>query len=244
MSTAQTFQSFAEALVAPRRGLAAAAASGSFVPPLVAATLAALALAAVVTPRLDFERGVDEALDRAAAAPGAPSAQPASPHDREVAVARAEKLGRIASYATGLFAPALRAVAAAVALFLAFALVGTAAPFRGTLAVAAWGFLPLGLRSLLLLPAALTMRGVAPEDVERALPSSLAALLPGSADPRLQAVAASLDLFSAWAVVLIALGMAHAALTTRPRAFTVVGVLWASYVLLRHVALPGLAGAP
>jgi hypothetical protein len=242
MSIAQTFQSLAEALVAPRRGLAVAADARSFGWPLVGATLAALALAVVVTPRLDFERGVDDALERAAQ--DAPAGEPVSPHDREVAVARAEKLGRIASYAAALLGPALRAVAAAVALFLAFALVGPAAPFRATLSVVAWGLLPLAVRQLLLLPAALAMRGATPEGVERALPSSLAALLPASAPPRLLSVGASLDLFACWALVLVALGMAHAAGTTRARACTVVAVLWASYVLLRHVALPGLAGTP
>jgi hypothetical protein len=235
MSTAETF---ADTLVSPGRGLAAAVERRSFLPPLFAATLAAFVLSLVATPRLDFERGVDDALERAA-----PATQPPSAHDREVAVARAEKLGRIASYAAGLFEPALRVFGAALGLFLAFSLAGAAAPFGATLSVAAWGLLPLAARSLLLLPAASQLRNVAPGDLTRALPSSVAALLPPSAPPRLAAVAASLDLFTAWALVLVALGMAHAAETTRARALTVVVVLWASYVLVRHVALPGLLPA-
>ncbi|MFL5301611.1 MAG: YIP1 family protein [Anaeromyxobacteraceae bacterium] len=239
MSTAEILT---DTLTAPARGLAAAAERRSFVAPLALATLASLALALVATPRLDLERAVDDALESAAAA--APTPQPVSPHDREVALARAEKIGRIGAYADGLLGPALRALGVAAALFAAFALLATPAPFGATLAVVAWGSLPLALRALLSLPAVLSMRGVTPDAIERALPSSAAALLPATAPPRLAAAASSLDLFSAWAVVLVALGMAHATGTARGRALAVVLVLFASYVLVRHVALPGLAAVP
>jgi hypothetical protein len=231
MSTAP----LAEALVSPERAIAAAADRRSWLPPILVATAASLLVAAIATPRIDFERPVVEVLDRDLEA-----RQQLSPHEVEEKLAQATRVGAVAAYARGLFAPALAACAASVALALAFRVAGARAPFRPTLAVASWGLLPLALRSLLVLPAVWRMHDVAADDVDRALPSSLGALVPASAAPRLASLAHAIDLFSLWAVALVALGMAHVARTSRARAFVVVGVLWASYVALVHVALPGL----
>jgi hypothetical protein len=233
MSTAR----IAEALVAPARGLAAAADRRSWVAPLAAATLASALVGAVAVPRIDFERGALEELDRDPQA-----AQQPSPHAVEEKLAQARKVGAATRYAAALVGPALAALGASLVLAVAFRVAGARPPFAETFAVVSWGLLPLALRSLLLLPALLRMRGVAPHDVERALPSSLGALLPVGAPERLAAPAHALDLFALWAAALVALGMAHVAGASRGRAFAVVLALWVSYVLVARVALPGLMG--
>jgi Yip1 domain len=235
MSTAQLF---AEALVAPARGLAAAAERRAILAPLLAATLASLAAAAVVTPRLDFDRAVYDAIDKD------PQAQQLSPHELEERLAQARKVGSIASYAGAAFGPTLAALGAAVALSLAFRVAGARPAFAPTLAASSFAMVPLALRSLLLVPAATRMQGVSAEQVSRALPSSLGALLPATAPPRLLALAHAVDLFSLWGVALAALGMAHAAGVARGRALAVVALLWASWILVVHVALPGLTAGP
>lgn len=234
-----TSETFTEPLVAPGRPLAAAADRGSVLAPLLAATAAALVYAAVVTPRLDFERPALDALEKDPVA-----AEQLSPHDREVALARARKIGTIQGWSWALVGPALLAGGAAAALVAGFRVAGSRPGLRPTLAVASWGLLPLWARDLLLVPAATRMRGVSAAEVESALPSSVAALLPASAPPRLAAVASSLDVFSLWAVALVAIGMAHVAGVSRARAATVVLVLWGAWVLVAHVALPGLLAAP
>src|SRR6266540_513373 len=190
MSNAQLF---ADTLLAPARGLPAAAERRAFVPPLVAATLASLLFAVVATPRIDFERRVLEELDRDPQA-----AQQLSPHEVEEKLAQARKLGTVASYAAGALGPVLAALAVALTLAVAFRVAGGRSPFGATLAAVSWGLLPLALRSLLLLPAVTRMREVAAVDLERALPSSLGALLPATAPPRLAALAYAVDLFSLW----------------------------------------------
>ncbi len=237
MSIAQTF---ADTFVAPERALAAVTARRSFVPPLLASTLAALAFAAVLVPRLDYERSVDEALDRAAIA--APQAQAQTPHEREVAVEAARKMGSVGAYAGALFAPSLRALGIAFALFVGFRLAGQRPAFVPTLAVTAWSLLPLALRALLAIPAVARRGSIAASEVTGLLPSSLAALAPPGASPRLASALSGLDLFSVWALGLLALGMAEVAGATRTRSVAVVASLWVAYLLLFHVALPGLAG--
>jgi Yip1 domain len=234
MSTAHLF---ADTLLAPGRGLATAAARRSFVPPVLAATAAALLAASVLAPRVDYQRSVEEQL-----AQHPEAAAQMSPHDRELALAQAQKLGALSTYAQGLFGPALRTAAVAFCLLVAFRLASRPVPFAPTFAVTAWATLPLALKDLLSVPALWRMRGVSLQEAERALPSSLAALLPDGARPQLVAAAGAVDLFALWALVLVALGMAEVAQVDRRRSFAVVVVLWASFVLLQRVAAPGLAG--
>jgi hypothetical protein len=242
MSSAQpSVQLFADALLAPARGLPAAAERRAVAAPLLAATFASLLLAAVATPRVDFEGPALDEMDREARR-DPQAAQQLTPHEVEEKLAQARKLGAVRSYAAGALGPGLAAVGAALALMLAFRVAGSRPPFGATLAASSWGLLPIALRSLLLLPAVSRMRGAAPGDVERALPSSLGAVLAATAPARLVALAYAVDLFSLWAVALVALGMAHAAGTTRARAVAVVAILWVSYILVAYVALPGLIG--
>jgi Yip1 domain len=228
---------FADTLVAPSRGLAAAAARRSIAPPLVAATAVTLLVAALLVPRLDYQRTVDALLEREPQA-----AAQLTPHDHEVALQQAEKLGGVTAWAAGLLTPALRALGIAIGLAVAFRAAAAPAQFAPTLAIAAWGTLPLALRELLSIPAILRMQGVGPEEVERALPSSLAALLPDGASPPVLALAGAFDLFTLWSLTLVALGMAGVAGVSRRRALAVVLVLWGSGVLLVRVALPGFTG--
>jgi hypothetical protein len=234
MSTAQTF---ADTLLAPGRALAGAAARRSFLPPLLVATVASLLLASAVAPRFDYERAVDQQIEK-----NPQAAQKMSPHDREVALAQAQKLGAFLTYAAALLWPTLRALAVAICAFVAFRVAGARASFAGLLAVASWGLLPLAVKDLASLPALLRMHGITAQDAERALPSSLAALLPPDAHAPLAELAWGLDLFSVWSVGLVALGAAQVSGASRQRSLAVILVLWGSYVLLTRVALPGLMG--
>jgi hypothetical protein len=237
MSTVQTF---AATLVAPGRGLAAAADRRSFLPALAAATLVSLLWAAVLVPRLDLRRTVVDALEQRAAE----SSEPTSPHDREVAVAQAEKLAAFSAYAAALLEPALRALAVATCLFAAFRLAGARPGWGPLLAVSSWGLLPLSARALLSLPALLRADALAPGEAELLLPSSLAAFLPATAPGQLVSAAAAVDLFALWAVALVAVGAAGLVRWPRRRAAAVVLVSWGAYVLLSRVALPGLLAPP
>ncbi len=232
-----TARLFTDSLLAPSRGLAAAAARRSIAPPLAAATAVTLLVAALLAPRVDYRRTLDAQLDRDPQATAH-----LTPHDREVALQQAEKLGGVTAWAGGLLTPALRALAIAVGLFVAFRVAAAPASFGPTVAVAAWGTLPLALHDLLSVPAILRMQGVAALETERALPSSLAALLPEGASPPVLALAGAFDLFALWSLALVALGMASVAGVSRRRALAVVLVLWGSCVLLLRVALPGFAG--
>jgi len=224
------------ALTAPGRGLAAVAARQRLLTALLVATLASLLVALVTVPRTDFTRDVAAQLGREAAA--------MTPHQLEEAEAQAAKLGAVAGYAGAGLGPALAILGTGLACWLAFKVAGTRPGLKASLAVSAHALLPLFLARLLTLPAVLLQAPLPAADLPRLLPSSLAALLPAGASPLALAAASSLDLFTAWAVVLLVLGMARVAGASRRRAGLVVAVLWAAQVAFLKLAPAAMAAGP
>lgn len=221
----------------PGGGLPAAAGRGRAATELAIATAAALLFAAVAVPRTDFERAAAAELDDAA--------RPVelTQHDREQAIARARKLGAITAYSRAALLPALFAAGAAVALWVGFRVAGTRPALRPTLAVVVHGMLPVWLGGLLAIPAAIVRAPVPLEDAGRLVPSSLAAWL-RPVPPPLGAALSAVDLFTLWAVALVAAGMARASGASRRRAFAVTIVLFLAYVALAKVVPAGAGAGP
>lgn len=227
---------FADVLASPARGLAAAAAKKSILPPIVVATAASLLFAAVLVPRVDWERMAQEQLDRV------PATVQLTPHELEEKVATVRKLGAVSAYGGAAVGSAALAVVAAVFLWTGLRVAGARPGFLPTLSVGAWGLLPGALARLLLIPAVLAHPAVDPRTVGALAPWSAAWFLPAGTKPQLLALAASVNLFSLWIAVLLAVGMAHVAQVSRARAGTVVGVLWALATAVQMLAA-GATGA-
>ena len=220
--------------LAPERALPAAERASPW-PPLLVATALSLLLAAALAPRIDYAAGALAELDKDPQATAL-----LSPHDRTAKLEQAAKVGAFLAYAKALALPALRAGGVALALALGFWLAGTPAALLGAFRVASYGLLPLALRDLLSLPAALRAKDLPPGAAGGLFPSALARLLSPAAPPPLVHLAEGLDLFALWAVVLLALGMAEVAGASRRRALGVLLALWVFYLLGARVALPGL----
>lgn len=215
-------------LTRPDHGLAAVATRRRSLTALAVATLASLLFTAVAVPRIDFGREAGRGGDG--------QVEELTPHQLEQARLQAAKIGAVAGYANALLGPALLVLGSALALWLAFKVAGTRPGLKATVAVAAHAFLPLFLAQLLAVPAVLAKAPLGAQELPRLLPSSLAALLPPGASPVLTALASSADLFTLWAVVLLVIGMAKVAGSTRLRAAVVVGLLWASQVAVLKIA--------
>lgn len=230
----------ARTFTAPVRGLAAAVERRRSLTAVALSTLAALAFAIVAVPRVDYEREAASRIDRDAG-----SAE-MTPHARTEALATARKIGIASGYAKAALSPALLALGAAISLWAAFRVAGTRPAFRETFAIAVHGMLPVWLARLLAVPAALTRAPLRVDEVDRLLPSSAAALLPGGAPKALVAAAGGLDLFALWALALVAAGMARASGASLRRAAVVTAVLYAAWVGVARVALVAvsLAGGP
>lgn len=219
-------------LSSPGRALPAAAERRSVLPPLVAATAASLLFTSLLVPRVDWERVAQERLEQL---PEAEVAQ-MTPHDREEAVTQQRRMGWVLGYAGAALGPAAGALAAALFLWLAFRVAGAKPAFLPTLAVAAWGLLPVSLGQLLAIPAVLRASELVPRVVPQLLPWNASWFLPlGAGGPAL-AAASSVSLFSLWSLFLLAVGMAAIAGTSRLRSLATVAALWSGYVALGMAA--------
>ncbi|HVP67725.1 MAG TPA: YIP1 family protein [Anaeromyxobacteraceae bacterium] len=205
-------------------------------PPLLAATLGALLFAAVAVPRTDFERAAVEALAKS----GAGDQQ--SPHDREVALDTARRVGTLGAYAGAGLGTPLAALFLAVALWLGFQVAGGRPDFRGSLTVASLGLIPGVAEQLLSVPALLVRGQVPPWALDRLLPAGPGALLPPGDRTPLAALLWSIDLFSIAAVALVAWGMARVASVSPRRALLTTAVLWLGYVAVFRVAPAAFGG--
>ena len=236
-----TTQILSGALVEPQRALPAAVERRSALVPILVATVAGLALAAIVATHADFEGAVLQRLS------SDPKVDQISPHDLSEKVEQGRKLAIATGYAVAAGGPVAAAALAALGLALTFRLAGARPSLRASFSAASWALLPGALRALLTIPALIRLAPVRPDEVPRLLPSSLAALLPAGAavGSPLALAAAALDLFSLWAVVLAGLGLAEAAQVPRRRAIALTLILFVASAAVLRVALPTLlAGAP
>lgn len=224
---------FADVFTSPGRGLPAAAARRSFVPALLAATLASLIFAAVLVPRIDFERLVTDRM----------GGSELTPHQLSEAVATARKLGAVSAYGGAVVGAAGSALVVAFALWLGFRVAGARPGFVPSLAVSAFALLPKSVEALATIPAVLQRATVDPQGLGRLQPwTALHWVGEGVRGPA-AAVAASANLFSLWTAALLGLGMAAVAGVGRARAFAVVGVLWA-LAIAAGMAAAGAAAGP
>lgn len=120
----------------------------------------------------------------------------------------------------GLWTP-LRIALLAVALYLLGRYVGGKPTVKKTFVVAAYGSLPLAVKSIVIGVQAWSMTGLTPGDIDKL-----------QATARLGGPILGMDLFGLWSAVLIAFGLAAAAAISRRRAFIAVLVCFAFVSLL------------
>jgi hypothetical protein len=224
-------------LLHPRTHLPRAAEERRYWVPLLFATAAALLFSIVAVPRIDFERAAADALDRSE------EAAQMSPHDRELKLEQARKVAALASYSGAAFGTALAALLGAFWVWMAFKVVGAKPGFAQTFTVMCWALLPGAIESLLAVPALLVRGTLMPEQLGALLPSNLGILFPAGAKGPLASFLGAVDLFSLWAVWLVAAGMAGVARVSIRRSLVTVTDLWLAYVAVFRVALPVLGGA-
>jgi hypothetical protein len=218
----------------PTRALADAADGKRFVVPLLLLMVLAFSVNFILMPRFDFAKTISDQLDKT------PAAAQMTPFQRDEAIATGAKLGKIAGYAGGVLAIPLIALFVSFSFWIGFRVAGGKPPFPATFAVTAHALLPGVIASLLSIPAILAHDHWTAETITRLLPSNLAAFLPAEAPVRTVALLSKFDVFTTWSLILVGLGMAHAAKVSRVRSFITTVVVWGAYVVVFGVFLPSL----
>lgn len=197
--------------------------------PLILATLVSLAFLYGFSHRVGWERFLEQEFR------SNPRLQQLSIEQQRTILAQQTKIVGITSYAGAVVGTALVCLAvAAVFLFVFRSFAGADLTFRQSFSIAVYSFLPNVLASAL---AILVMFLADPADFDLRNPLMLNAgwlVRSETAANWLRALAASIDLFSIWAMLLLALGFSVASKKLRySKALALVIVVWLVYVGLK-----------
>jgi hypothetical protein len=205
---------------------------------LVLVTLCAGIAVATAATRLDMAPGLlkQEAKELQAApaaagqgrGPGTAAAQPAK-SDREFDEAAEKAYAvEVVKMAAGALLHPLRLLLLGLLLYVVGRFVGGKPKVRATVALAAHAGLPGAVKSLLAAVAALRHVRITPEVVPALVPPPWGAL----DGPPLQRLLAGTGPFALWMVVLLAIGMPHAAGIGRGKAYVTIGVCYVLFLLV------------
>lgn len=216
-------QSIWGVLLAPEKTFGALAVRPHWLPALLLLVAAALALSVIVTPRLDMKQVIRDAIED--------SGREVSAAQLEQQTEMAEKFKWVGAVSQVVLQPAVYMLMAAIFLVV-FRLMGSDIDFRHSLSVAVHGMMPFLLATVLAIPVVLSRTELSMEEVRSGgfLHSNLAAFAPESAGKMLVAFLGSIDLFSIWAIALLAIGYRVVGKVSKAAALGVVIALWAVVV--------------
>jgi hypothetical protein len=205
--------------------------------PILLTTVIALAYLAAFSHRIGWEQFLEQEFRTNSRLQQIPVEQ-----QREI-IARQAKIVGVTSYAGAALGTLVVCVAVAGVFLFAFRTFGGAElSFRQSLSVTAYSFLPNALASALAI-VVVTQADPADFDLRNPLMLNAAWLAPPEGVPAwLRTLAASLDLFSIWTLLLLALGYSVAARKVRyAKSLALVLAVWGAYVALK-VAWSALLG--
>ncbi len=207
--------------VSPVRTFASIAARPTWILPVAIAAGLGFPLSELILSRMDW---------RAVAAK-----QMASRHLTEAqmdsALETIRRIGWIFGDAAAILAPLVVSLLTAAVLWGACQAFGWEVRYKQSLGVTAHAFFPAVLASVALIAVFWRRDTVDPETIGDTLHTNLGFLVDPHADKVLHSLAASVDLFTFWAIALLVLGLSSAAGAPRRRVAILVVSLWLFFVL-------------
>ncbi len=200
--------------------------------PLILLVFVGLAATTVITQRVTWRAVIDRAIEKSPKAQKRVEQIP--PEKRDETLNAQAKFTEYAVYGVNVLAPFIVAVVAGAIFMAAFIVVGGARiPFKTSLAIYAYAWVP-GLIAGLLAIVVLFIKDPSTVDIKNIVASNPGALLSDDSPKWLVSLLSSLDLFSFWEIILLAIG--YRAADPKRISFamalgTVVSV-WLIYVLL------------
>jgi hypothetical protein len=200
----------------------------TWIVPVVLIMIAALAVSMTMAQRIGWDRIVRHGMEASS------RAQQMTPEQREQGVAMGVKIASIMGYVGIIFVPVVYVIMAGVLLGVASGIFSAGVRFKQVFAVVCYASLT-GIISSVFTIVVVLLKNPDDFDVRNPLPFFNAGgfMDPDSGSKFLYSLATSLDLFSFWAILLMAVGLKAAAgkkLTFGGAVFAVV-LPWAVYVL-------------
>ena len=201
----------------------------SWVLPVVLLTLFSLGVSFAINQRINWREFMSQQIEKS------PQAASMSAEQKEQRIEGGAKFSPPFTYAIGLLGPIIGMLVVALVMWGAYNLLGGANTDFGTsFAITAHAFMT-GLLSSLLFIVVLYLKPYGTVDLENPVATNLAAILQDDSSKVLVALLKSIDVFTIWTLILLAIGFA----ATNPKklrggkAFTIAFSVWAAYVVCR-----------
>jgi Yip1 domain len=201
----------------------------SWVLPVVLLTVFSIGVSFAINQRINWREFMSQQIEKS------PQAAQLSAEQKEQRIEGGAKFSPIFTYCIGALGPIIFALVVALAMWSAFNLLGGAnTNFETSFAVTAHAALT-GLVSSLLLVLILYLKPYGTVDLENPVATNVAAILPDDAAKWLVALCKSIDIFTFWTLILLAIGFAatNAKKLKGSKAFSIAFSVWAVYVVLR-----------
>lgn len=195
----------------------------SWLLPIVISTVLSIAATAAIVPRMDFDTAVREAFAKRGIS--------ASEERIEKTIEVQKKFAGFFAYVWALFAGALVALVLATVFWISFKAFGWDLAFRQSFGVTAHALLPYIGATMLLILFVTRLDIVNPADLGDLTHANLGFLVDRHANPVLNSIARSMDVFTFWVMALLVIGFSTAAKVPRKKAAIVIVSLWGIYVL-------------
>jgi hypothetical protein len=218
------------------------AAHPRFWTPLILLTLLSIVFVSTFTAVVGWDTYMEQQMERQAVSN--PRIAQMSPEQRQRAMEMSASIAKYAGIGGAIFGFTLMSLLiSGVLLGVMNSLGGANLRFKQAFSITCYSFLPSALSSVLALIVMLLKR---PEDfdLQNPLPANLGAFLTSPPSPRwLQSAAGSIDLFSIWIILLLALGFSTASKQrlSYGKALSLVVAPWLVYVVVKSL-LAGLGG--
>jgi hypothetical protein len=197
--------------------------------PVVLLTLFSIGVSFSINQRINWREFISQQMEKS------PQAAQMSAEQKEQRIEGGAKFSPPFTYAIGLCGPIIATLIVGLVMWGAYNLLaGANTDFRRAFAITAHAFLT-GLLSSILFIVILFLKPYGTVDLENPVATNLAAVLPDDAAKWLVALCKSIDIFSIWTLILLAIGFA----ATNPKklrgskAFTIAFSVWAAYVVVR-----------
>jgi hypothetical protein len=201
----------------------------SWVLPAILLTVFSFAVCVGINQRINWRQYIGAQIEKN------PNTANMSAEQKEQRIEGGVKFAPPFTYAVGVVVPVLSMLVVALVMWGAFNLLGGAnTNYKTSLGITAHAFMT-GLVSSVLYLLILYLKPYNSVDLDNPIAANVGAFLPDDSAKWLMALGTSIDIFSFWNMILLAIGFG----ATNPRklrggkAFTIVFTVWAVYVVLK-----------
>jgi hypothetical protein len=200
-----------------------------WVPVLLIAILSTVFLNAF-TQRVGWESVIRPAIERA------PNTQAMTSQQREQLIRTAAGFYKYVGYGSVVLTLLYVFIVAVILMFLFDTLMSAGVGLKRMMAIVSYGFLPLAIQTVLSM-VVMYLKDPADFNLQNPLMFNVGAYLSPDAPAALRALGSSLDLFSLWIIVLLAIGVSAAARKMSVgKALGAIGLPWLLFVGLKTLA--------